>query len=344
VKNLLSLRDAEVPLRPFTVFVEPNSAGKSNLFRVLREIGGPSSWVDRLATWGEPDAVVELELETSEPVSKYELAAHKDGRVLRESLVAANGVVFKRKGVQVDVTAPASRTSVPERALALRELAGYSAVKDLALLMQTLRVYEFDPTLLRQPVTIVRTLDLGERGNNLPAVLDTLREEHPDSFDALEQALRATIPGFKKLALQTFSPGTKSIGFHEEGTGLTTASSASDGTLLLLALLTLAHVPEPPAVVCLEEPERGVHPRRLAELASYLWSVVERGTQVLVATHSPYFLDCFRDRKDSVVVVDRDAAGSRFRRVTDLGLRPEELEAPLGEIWYSGVLGGVPAA
>lgn len=346
VKNLLSLRDADVPLMPFTVLVGPNSAGKSNLFRILRELGGSNPWIPTYATWGDAAAMIEVELSTSAPSTTYQLTAHKDGRVERESLIAgdAHSVVFQRIGASVTLSSRGLTHALPEQQTALRELAGYPEIKDLASLLQTIRVYEFDPGHLRQPFMVQNTLEVGERGDNLAAVLDTLREEHPESFEKLEEALRLTVPGFKKLALQTTGPGMKSIAFHEEGAGLTTAAGASDGTLLLLALLTLAHLPQPPSVICIEEPERGVHPRRLSELVGYLWSVVERGTQVMVATHSPYFLDCFRERKDCVVIVDRSASGSRFRRVADLGLRPEELDAPLGEVWYSGVLGGVPAA
>jgi len=67
--------------------------------------------------------------------------------------------------------------------------------------------------------------------------------------------------------------------------------------------------------------------------------------QVLVTTHSPYFLDLYREHPEHIVIADKVGLNVRFQRLTELQNFEEILaDSPLGEVWYSGILGGVPAA
>ena len=116
-------------------------------------------------------------------------------------------------------------------------------------------------------------------------------------------------------------------------------------------LLTLAHLPEPPSIIGLEEPDRGIHPRLLRRLQDAIYRLSHpescgddrEPVQVIATTHSPYFLDLFKDHPEEIVVANKDGLDVTFERVTD---RPHFNEiigdAPLGEAWYTGILGGVP--
>ena len=65
---------------------------------------------------------------------------------------------------------------------------------------------------------------------------------------------------------------------------------------------------------------------------------------MIATTHSPYFLDLFKDHPEEIVICEKVAQGVQFKRVSDLPNMDEILSgAPLGEIWYSGILGGVPS-
>ncbi|HVG63715.1 MAG TPA: AAA family ATPase [Hyalangium sp.] len=93
----------------------------------------------------------------------------------------------------------------------------------------------------------------------------------------------------------------------------------------------------------MEEPERGVHPRRLRDLVDQLLRLTKSGVQVVLTTHSPTLLDEFRDSPESVLIFDRDDQGTHITRLSDRPDWAKELKgAPLGDLWYSGVLGGVP--
>jgi len=118
-----------------------------------------------------------------------------------------------------------------------------------------------------------------------------------------------------------------------------------------LAILTLAYLPDPPPIIGLEEPGRGIHPRLLRDVhdamyrLAYPESVGERRepVQVVATTHSPYLLDLFRDHPEEIVIADKVEGNVRFTRLIDIPNYQDILaDAALGEVWYSGALGGVP--
>ena len=109
--------------------------------------------------------------------------------------------------------------------------------------------------------------------------------------------------------------------------------------------------PALPSVLCIEEIDRGVHPRMLREVRDALYRLshprsfgLERApVQVIATTHSPYLLDLFREHPEEIVIAQKHGQASRFERLSDRADLAELLqEGSLGDIWYSGILGGVP--
>ena len=130
------------------------------------------------------------------------------------------------------------------------------------------------------------------------------------------------------------------------------ATELSQGTLIAIAILTLSYIPDTPPIVCIEEPDRGLHPRLLRDVRDALYrlaypeSVGEKRppVQVIATTHSPYLLDLFRDHPEEIVIANKIGQEARFERLLDQGNIDEILEdAHLGDIWYTGILGGVPS-
>jgi predicted ATPase len=117
------------------------------------------------------------------------------------------------------------------------------------------------------------------------------------------------------------------------------ARFASDGTLKMLAYLLLLHDPAPPPFIGIEEPENYLHPRLLPELAEECRTAVN-STQLLVTTHSPFFLNVLR--ANEVRVLWRDDHGyTQVQRASDLPGIPQFMEqgALLGHLWMEGQLG-----
>ena len=123
-----------------------------------------------------------------------------------------------------------------------------------------------------------------------------------------------------------------------------TATEMSDGLLLFVGFaVSAALAGASSSVLAIEEPERGVHPRRLRDVVDLLRNVTKSGRQVVLTTHSPELLNDFRDQPESVLILDRDDSGTHVTRLSDRSDWSSELkDKPLGDIWYSGILGGVP--
>ena len=128
---------------------------------------------------------------------------------------------------------------------------------------------------------------IGLQGEELAAFLNTLRALNDRQFRAVEKALHMMMPSIHGIHVEVNSLGEVELRLRE-GNTLIPARVVSEGTLRILGLLALAGATEPPALIGLEEPENGVHPRRLQLIAELLQTRAELGeTQMIVTTHSP---------------------------------------------------------
>jgi predicted ATPase len=118
------------------------------------------------------------------------------------------------------------------------------------------------------------------------------------------------------------------------------ASRLSDGTLRYLCLLAILCDPDPPPLICMEEPELGLHPDILPKIADLLVEASER-TQLIVTTHSDILVDTMTDTPESVVVVEKHDRQTRMERLRNDGELKEMLQKyRLGELWMRGDIGG----
>ena len=151
--------------------------------------------------------------------------------------------------------------------------------------------------------------------------------EHPLIFDELKHHLRAAIPGFRNLRVKARGGPGEVIAFWEErgvGSELSLAD-LSDGTLRFLSWATLCLTPNPPSLICIDEPDQGVHPRTLAILAG-LFEKASARTQLLLATHASYFLTQFDISR--VAVMRKVDGESKYLKPGD----SETLQANLADL------------
>jgi len=215
------------------------------------------------------------------------------------------------------------------------------------------RFFSLDAIAIAAPVNLVPHMELAHHGANLAGVLDGLRDKNPERFEALNNQLGRWIPEFDRILFETTYNSQRGIVLRtREGQHAIKANDLSHGTLIALALLTIAYLPEPPSIICLEEPDRGLHPRLLRDVRDALYRLAypkdsgenREPVQVIATTHNPYLLDLFREHPDEIVIAEKQGLESKFSRLSDRTDLEEILgDAPLSEVWYSGVLGGVPA-
>ena len=332
--NFKALRHTTLPLSPFTLLLGPNGSGKTSVLQILEGITGlipphgkgvqnkinyPTSIS---VTMKDQNADVEtklrLQLKNQNIVATFRW--HPNGRADNQ-WIRANGILLNGGEAQFP-----------------REWLGR---------MQT---YSLDATAIAQPAQ-VNSGPLQSNGAGLAAVLDDLKDNHPDRWEMLLEELRRWLPEYDYVMFDKPQPGSKALALRTKNGGhRIPATALSQGTLIGLALLTLAYLPDPPSLVGLEEIDRGLHPRLLRHLQDALYRLsypescgeTRPPIQVIATTHSPYLLDLYREHPEEIVLAQKEGLEVQMKRLTDIEHYEEILgDSPLSEVWYSGVLGGV---
>ena len=167
------------------------------------------------------------------------------------------------------------------------------------------------------------------------------RIEHGDRWSELNAYLHRFLPRFKRLTTRV-KEGRVQIYLHEDGLKAPVpATRLSDGTIRFVALLAILLQPELAPLVCLEEPELGLHPDAMALIAELLIEASAK-TQLIVTTHSDALVSSLTEHAESVVVADWLPSGTVLRRLDSEKLRFWLDKYNLGEIWRIGKVGGNP--
>ena len=344
---------------PLTVLIGPNGAGKSNFisfFRMLSwmlvekdhlqthvaEQGGASKLLhDGPAITREIEA--QLTIKTASGDNQYHF---------RLFFAAGDSLIFADERYRFSRydypgTAPWSETGAGHRA---PQLLIHQATDDTArVILSILRrfsVYQFHNTSttarIRTKWNINDNRFLKEDGANIAPLLYRLKSEEGQYYQRIVDNLRLILPFFSDFELE---PEYRSLllAWRERGSDqIFDVSQASDGMLRAIALVTLLLQPEEtlPDLLILDEPELGLHPYAINVIGGLIRAVSEKA-QVIIATQSTAFLDCFE--LDDIVVVEREGRESVFRRQESTDALEEWLEeySP-SEIWEKNVIGGRP--
>ncbi len=242
------------------------------------------------------------------------------------------------------------KTEISPSDLALHAYARstFQAVKVLADYVKSWRFFKIIPDEVRHTHPYRPRRQLGKDGSYLPEVLHYLSEKSPPDFeyirDEMHEILGISSLGTRMEKLREKSPYRRA---HVEATespfdGLRPFSldNLSDGTVGILALLTILGVTEPPPLVCIEEPERSIHPKMMRRLAHYLQRAAQR-TQLIITTHNAELLDHFdpyQQENVQVLVAYRDKEhATQFTAVQNIQNVQAWLDDyMLGQIWTMG--------
>ncbi len=220
--------------------------------------------------------------------------------------------------------------------------APYLTLGHLLETINSFHLYNLDPSRMRVKHSVNSQTILNDLGDNLPEVLHTLHSKHRRKcFDVIEEQLKAFIPEISELVSDLEGSNT-SVCIRENGSDyLVPSASIPDGVLKLIGILTVLNSPYKPPLIAIEEPENYVHPQAQDLLAELLKTYSEKH-QLILTTHSPYFLSNF-DLGEVVVVDKRDGKTTAGRPpdIDDLKKRLEDAGMSLGDAWYAGHIGGV---
>lgn len=218
----------------------------------------------------------------------------------------------------------------------------YPALAYLAQQYRSIRVYrDFNmegPSSMRRAQQPDLPSDfLEEDGRNLSLVLNDL--QHQGMTRIIVEKLQAVYEDVKDISVRV-AGGTVQTFLWERGlSSPIPAARLSDGTLRYLCLLAILYHPAPPPLICLEEPEVGLHPDLISGLAKMLKEASQR-TQLIVTTHSDLLVSKFSEEPEAVVVCERTPDGTTLERLDSGKLESWLEEYSLGDVWLRGGIGG----
>jgi len=375
VDNYRALRKLELKaITPLTVFLGPNGSGKSTIFDVFAflsecfTVGLRRAWNKRgrfkeLRTRG-CDGPVVFELKYREaPRSRLIIYHLEIGETPKGPIVAKEWLRWTRKvskagrpfsflqfangeGVATPGEIPDEDGGRVEERLDSPEMLAVNTLGQFAKhpRVSALRRFITDWHLSYLSADSTRGIPeagpqerLSSTGDNLPNVIQYLKEQHEERLDQILRTLTQRVPRLERVDAEPMQDGRLLLQIKDgpfERPIL--ARFASDGTLKMLAYLTLLYDPQPPQLIGVEEPENYLHPRLLYDLAEECRTASERA-QLLVTTHSPFLVNGLR--AEELRVLYRDANGfTQARRAVDMrGIREfMAAGAPLGYLWMEG--------
>jgi len=375
VENFRALRKVEFKnVTPLTVLLGPNGSGKSTVFDVFAflsecfETGLRRAW-DRRGRAKElksrgADGPIVFEVKYREPgypQITYHLAIDElDGSpiVVEEWLArrgSPNGKPFRfldyQDGHGVVTAGESPRLDDTRVSFALKspDLMAVSALGQFADHPRVAALRDFIMGWYVSYLSVERTRGqpeagpqerLSRTGDNLANVIQYLSEQHPERLESIFQVLRRRVPRIEKVLAEAMPDGRLLLTIKDAPfQNPILARFASDGTLKMLAYLVLLHDPAPPPFIGIEEPENFLHPRLLYDLAEECRGAAERG-QLLVTTHSPFFLNAVKPVE--VRVLHRDEEGyTRVSLASEIQGVSEFINAgaQLGDLWTEGHFG-----
>jgi predicted ATPase len=319
-RNFKALRAASLRLGAFNLVIGPNGSGKTTLIQAVLQLR----------------ALAKLPL-----ADETEFSAGSEAPEIVFKFSPPFDAVEAQLGCSSELRCDLLRVKTPTPAL----------WTELKLALGRMRSFVLDHTTMAAPVPRAGGAILASAGANLAAVLAWRREHAPGDFARLEAETLRIFPEFSALVITEPAEGLVGLELAlADGSGNVPLANLSQGTLYLLDVLTLAFDPSPPTVLCIEEIDRGIHPRMLREIRDALYRLsypaageTRASVQVIATTQSPYFLDLFRDHPEEIVITQKHGNAAHFERLSERADLPELLrEGSLGDIWFSGILGGVP--
>ncbi len=371
--NLLSFgpETPEIPLRALNLLIGPNGSGKSNFIEAigllrdsasdmkarLRTGGGVTEWIWK----GSADKPASLDAIIANVPGRFPLrhriefgSEQQTFRLIEERIENKGGnapsdLFYHYSDGSAVVGAGKSYRLLPSGSITAdqsiltqrKDPEQYPQITHVAEQYARIRIYrEWSfgrNTVFRQPQRADGRNDrMEEDFSNLGLFLNRLRRS-PEAKNAILTRLRDLYEGADDFDVSV-EGGTVQV-YFAEGRYSIPATRLSDGTLRYLCLLAILCDPKPPPLICIEEPELGLHPDILPKIADLLIEASRR-TQLIVTTHSDILVDAMTEQPESVMVCEKRDGQTHIERLSAENLSVWLEKYRLGELWTRGELGG----
>jgi predicted ATPase len=363
IQNFKSLKDVTLDLQKVNLLIGPNNSGKTNFLKAL----------ENFASVGDNGRVSDFESVSfnglgEDIVFQFLFSPSPNGyMVLNGPDIAENNFFFEKRAflkaeensfLMSTVSTKIDDYFVNNNGIkdeSKEVLGGHR--RELYEYIKT-KVHRPDPSKLEHSSKLTgNEINLDASGSNLIAFYFYVYNNYEANANSIQSALSLCIPeitSFRTPPLQ--GENTLGLKFFTKQEKAFWASEVSEGVLYFLILLCIINQPNPPKLLLLEEPEKGIHPRRIREVMDFIFRLAEeKDVQIILTTHNEHVLDEFATRPEAVFVFDKDEEGATYvrnlqrdiieptnERNRELDLDPVDLTSNLSENWLYGLLGGVP--
>jgi predicted ATPase len=356
IEGYRSIKKLKLRLKSINILIGANGAGKSNLVGAFGLLGDlvDSKLQLHVGRRGGADALLHFGVKKTKKLRiKVSFGANAYEAVLEPS--AKDRLIFASEKAYFDGEGDRPRPYVEHlgeghKESGLEEEAARKPNKVADHVWREMRgwkVFQFHDTSatagIKQKHAIGDSRMLQPDGANLTSLLFGLKRRAPKKYRAIVDAIRAVAPFFDDFILEPDEMDPKVIQLewrHTSDPSYFDAASLSDGTLRFMCLAALLLQPTKPSVIVIDEPELGLHPAAIVQLAALL-RLASHESQVIIATQSVTLLDQFAS--EDVIVVERSNVESTFARLAKDQVRGWLDDYSLGELWLKNVLGGRPA-
>ena len=222
----------------------------------------------------------------------------------------------------------------------------FKTIFTIRALLSRMKFYQFHDTTreayIRKSVHVDDNTYLRSDGGNLGAFLYMLKNKEPKSFNNILDIIKQIAPYIDEIVLEDdYDASHIKLCWKERYQSRYNFNVAqmSDGTLRAIALVTLLLQPKLPPVICIDEPELGLHPEGISILADLVKCASEK-SQIIIATQSAAFLDYFEPQ--DIIVVNKERGETRFERLEYNKYEAWLSEYSLSAVWNTNIFGGRP--
>ena len=356
IQNFKSLKDVTLDLQKVNLLIGPNNSGKTNFLKAFR-FSYDSLNEDKKFLFSkytkynqEFNNLISIRLIFTNDIEPFKNEKF-DHLIIKEDDPVFNEENFK-VGIYSELTDSLGKID--------NEVSHAFSQEDLIDHVGKLEIYRPDPNRIAQPASFsADEIELKGDCSNLIQFLFYLNTNYKRAYQQIEKGLAECVKDIVSFSTPPVKVGKESklgLKFFGNNDKDYRAGDVSEGVLYFLALLCIINQPNPPKLLLLEEPEKGIHPRRIREVMDFIFRLAEeKDIQIILTTHNENVLNEFTAMPEAVFVFSKDEDGATHvknlqkdiiepshQRSRETGTKEIDFTSNLGESWMYGLLGGIP--
>lgn len=356
-KSISAKQPLDLELGDVNILLGANGAGKSNIisfFKMLNFMmsGSLQMFIAQHGTnqkflyYGEKvtpslSATIQTESQGWQDTYRFSMVSAVPNRlIINKEEIVCQKMRSSQKPYKKDIV-----SDFNESGLATSADTTCQAVKNI---LSQCKVYQFSDSSQASPMRQASTVEsahyLQSEGNNLASFLYYLKSNYPDAYRRIVRYVQGVMPQFRDFYLEP-TRGYVSLGWTDRSANdyVLSADQFSDGSIRFIALATLLLQPQQtmPGVIIIDEPELGLHPYAIDQLAEMICDA-SLHAQIIVATQSPALIDYFSICDITVVERDDNSNSTIARKMDEESYEEWLKDYTISELWDKNVIGGRP--